>query len=271
MEGLFMNKLKMTHIIPQWVNLNQIDDSPGPYCMSFGFDTTPLVDAIRRIGLVNSPILVEKGEGGDDPKFAMVAGYQRIQALKILQVEQVSCRILPAETSSLMCLLTNLYDNLTVREFNPVETGMALAHLMEVLPTDEVLKSFMPLFHLPSHLETLHLFMRIENEFGTQAKNLLACGDLSMKAAKLLLDMDSVVREGFCRYFSIIKFSKNQQTQFIELLNDLSHIEKNDINGLLNDPRVNGNLRRQTFEQSPKSEGPHQTTAIPAGAPSGEG
>ena len=230
-----MDKFKIANIIPQQVNLNQIDDSPGPCCMSYGFDTTPLVDSISRIGLVNLPILIKKGEGGGEVQFTVVAGYRRIEALKALHVERLPCRILPSETSSLECLLINLYDNLTVREFNPVETGIALAHLTELLPAKEVVKSFMPLFNLPSHLETLHLFARIEKDFEHQAKGLLATGNLSMKAAKLLLEMDSAARKKFCRYFSLIKFSRNQQAQFIDLVSDLSHIENNAISGVLDD------------------------------------
>ncbi len=230
-----MDRFKIADIFPQQVNLNQIDDSPGPCCMSYGFDTTPLVDSINRIGLVNSPILIKKGEGGGEVQFMVVAGYRRIEALKGLHVERLPCRILPSETSSLECLLINLYDNLTVREFNPVETSMALAHLTGLLPAKEVLKSFMPLFNLPSHAETLHIFVRIEKEFERQAKGLLATGNLSMKAAKLLLEMDSAARKKICGYFSIIKFSRNQQAQFIDFVSDLSHIENNTISGLLDD------------------------------------
>ena len=233
-----MDRLKIVDIFPQPVNLNQIDDSQGPYCMSYGFDTTPLADSIRRIGLINPPILVRKGEGGDEIEFAVVAGFRRIKALKALGETQIPCRVLPPETSPRKCLLINLYENLTIRDFNPVEKGMALVRLLEWVPAKEVVKTFMPLFDLPSHEETLHLFVQIETAFEHQAKNLLASGDLSTKAAKLLLEMDSAAREKFCRYFSIIKFSKNQQAQFIDFINDLSHIENNVITRLLDDPEL---------------------------------
>lgn len=233
-----MDKLKIADIFPQPVNLNQIDDSPGPYCMSYGFDTTPLVDSIRSIGLINPPILVRKGEGGSGIEFVVVAGLRRIKALKALGEARIPCRVLPPETSPGKCLLINLYENLVIRDFNPVEKGMALARLLEWVPAKEVVKTFMPLFDLPSHEETLHFFVKIETVFERQTKDLLACGDLSTKAAKLLLKMDSAAREKFCRYFSIIKFSKNQQAQFIDFINDLSHIEGNAIARLLDDPEL---------------------------------
>jgi len=237
-QVLYMDRLKTADILPQPVNLNQIDDSPGPYCMSYGFDTAPLVGSIRRIGLTNSPILARKGEGGGEIEFVVVAGFRRIKALKALGETHIPCRILPPETLPRKCLLINLYENLTIRDFNPVEKGMALARLLEWVPAEEVVKTFMPLFDLPSHEETLHVFVQIETELERQAKDLIASGDLSTKAAKLLLEMDSAVREGFCRYFSIIKFSKNQQVQFIGIIDDLSRIEDNAIVRLLDDPEL---------------------------------
>ena len=230
-----MDRSKIARIIPQEINLNQIDHSKSPYGMSYGFDMTPLADSISRIGLVNSPILIEKGEGGAEVEFTVVSGLRRIDALKRLHVERFPCRIIPAETPALQCLLINLYDNLTVRELNAVETGMALTRLVELLPMEDVVTFYMPLFHLPSHPKTLHLFMQIENELEKRTKDLLAGGDLSMKAAKLLLEMDSADREAFRRYFSNIQFSRNQQTQFIDFVNDLSHIENSGIQELLDD------------------------------------
>ncbi len=229
-----MNMLEITNIFPQQINLSQIDDSPGPYGMSYGFDPGPLAASINKIGLINSPILARKGKGGVEDEFWVVAGFRRIAVLKTLDVDQAPCRVLPPETSSLQCLMLNLYDNLAVRDFNAVETGMALTRLAELLPEEEVMKNVMPLFNLPSHEETLHLFVRIETSLDRRAKDLLACGSLSIQAAKLLLEMDSPARNEICRYFSAVKFSKNQQAQFIDFVNDLSRIENQSIFELLN-------------------------------------
>ena len=161
----------------------------------------PLADSIRRIGLVNLPILTRKGEGGRRDAFGVVAGFRRIKALQSLHVEQFPCRILPDEVSPRECLLLNLYDNLTVRPFNPVETAMALARLVELFPPEEVVKSFMPLFNLPSHAQTLRLFAQIETDFENRAKDLLAGGDLSMKGAKLFAGNGSNCTKAFLPLF----------------------------------------------------------------------
>jgi hypothetical protein len=158
MKTFNMARFRVVDILPKPVHLDRIDINPGPYCMSYGFDTTRLSDSIGRIGLLNAPVLMHKGEG--DLPYAVVAGFQRIMALKSMKAARIPCRILPAETTPLQCLLINFYENLTVRDFNPVEKGMALTRLLRWAPAEEVTQTFMPLLDLPSHKETLDLLVQ---------------------------------------------------------------------------------------------------------------
>ena len=103
------------------VEVNQINENPGPYCMSFGFDLKPLIHSVETFGLINSPIVTKDREGSVE----VVVGYRRILALKHLQWKQIPCRDLShAGFSPLDLLLLNLHDNLTTRLFNAVEKGM---------------------------------------------------------------------------------------------------------------------------------------------------
>jgi hypothetical protein len=234
-----MNRFNVSDILPKPVRLDQIDETPGIYCMSYGYDITRLSDSISRIGLVNTPILMKRGEGEGDLRFEVVSGFRRIIALKTLKGKgSVPCRILPPETPPLECLVINLYDNLCVRDFNAVEKGMVLGRLLKWVPAEEVVRDFMPLLDLPAHEETLHLFLGIEKDFEREAKDLLANGNLSTLGAKHLLEMNAAARTKFCEYFSIVKFSKNQQIQFIEFINDLSHIENKTVTQLLDDRQL---------------------------------
>ena len=233
-----MNKFSLLDIPTTPVQFERIGDRPGPSYMSFGFDINPLVNSIKKIGLINPPILIKKGKGEGTFQYDVVAGYRRINALRALSLNPIPCRILPSETAPLDCLLINLYENLSTRNFNPVEKGMVLTRLVDLVPERDVLDTYMPLFDLPRHKETLHLFVRIEKIFEQQAKTLLASEYLSMKAAKLLIEMDREERNMFCEYFSAVRFSKNQQTQFIDLVSDLSHVESNTVTYLLMDPQL---------------------------------
>ncbi len=141
------------------VDPKKIDDSPGPFCMSFGFDLEPMIQSIRTVGLINLPLIVREGKS----RLTVIAGYRRILALKSLRWNSVQCRILgESEFSPMECLLLILFDNLVTRKLNEVEKGMVLKRLSLYLPRTEIIKHYMPLLGLPSHEETLRLYMAVD-------------------------------------------------------------------------------------------------------------
>ncbi|MBW1690282.1 MAG: ParB N-terminal domain-containing protein, partial [Deltaproteobacteria bacterium] len=103
---------------PLQVEISDIDLSPGPFCMSFQFSLEKLKASIDRFGVLNPPYLVKNSV------FTVVAGYRRLLATRELGWADIPCRILPGNLQSLDTLLLNLHDNLTVRQFNPIEKGM---------------------------------------------------------------------------------------------------------------------------------------------------
>ena len=67
---------------PRLIYTGTIDEIPGPYCMSFGFDPDALALSIEKIGLVH-PLIITKSN--NDNKYKIVAGYRRLIALKKLK------------------------------------------------------------------------------------------------------------------------------------------------------------------------------------------
>lgn len=211
------------------VNLKDIDETPGPYCMSFGFDLQPLISSIKKCGLINRPIVAKCGEGRAD----IVIGYRRMLALKRLKWKTVPCRVLSdSDISPLRLLLLNLYDNLSVREFNEVEKGMILSRLVSLLPREEIAKDYMPLLGLPARESTLDVFLRIEG-LDPPLKESLARGQISFQAIKALIEIDVDSRYALLGWITNLRLNFNQQLQFIEYTSDLSIKEEVEISALL--------------------------------------
>ncbi len=220
---------------PRKVDIRNIDDGPGgPYCMSFNFDPGPLADAIRRAGLINSPVLKENGQD----KFDVVAGYRRIHAMKLLGWNKIPCRIVSG-LPPLKCLLLNLYDNLSVRTFNDVEKAMILNRLLTWVSKEELFKVYMPLLGLPSHEPVLKYYLRIESEPDEDIRKAIADGVVCTRAARMLLEMDGHVKSRLCDLIQSLKFNTNYQIQLIELLIDISHKEKRSIPDIIDSPGLN--------------------------------
>jgi ParB family chromosome partitioning protein len=207
-------------------------ECPGPYCMSFGFDLDPLIRSIKKIGLVNHPLVIENSRGG----LTVVAGYRRIQALQYLKHDKIPCRILSgSQLSPLECLRINLYDNLAARALNAVEKAMILSRLAAWLPRSEILDHYMALLGLPRHEPTFIFFQRLEQELDTEIKEYLAKGRVSLQVAKGFLDMDHQFRRPVFDLLSNLKLNINQQKQFIEYIVDISHENDSAISGLFNE------------------------------------
>ena len=216
------------------IDAEEIDDSPGPFSMSFGFDLKPLIRSIERYGLINRPFLTIDNTGKRVP----VIGFRRILALKSLQWRKIPCVDLSDSGLSVLDLiLLNLHDNLTKREFNDVEKGMILCRLVPHVTRNEILKHYMPLLNLRSHESSLELFLKIEN-LEIAIKHSIADGTVSMKAIGKILDWDNQSRKNVFTWFKNIKFNFNQQIQFTEYITDISIKEKKSIAHILDEKEM---------------------------------
>ena len=236
-RGLFcMDVREMTKQDSVIVPLKQISESPGPYCMSFGFDLTLLIRSIEKFGLLNSPIVTKDREG----RVEVVAGYRRILALKHLQWEEVPCRDLShAGFSSMELLLLNLYDNLATRPFNAVEKGMILSRLEAYVSREDILRDFMPLLGFPCHGPTLEMFLGLE-KLDQSIRASLVNTLISFQTAKALMHMDPESRTTLFNWITGMRLNANQQSQFIAYTADISIREQKKISELLEEEEILG-------------------------------
>lgn len=225
---------QFTDNIPVLVNAKEIDESPGSFTMSFGFDLKPLIRSIEKFGLINTPYVVRDTKG----KWVPVVGFRRILVLKSLQWKKIPCVDLSdLGLSVLDLILLNLHDNLTTRKFNDVEKGMILYRLTPHTIRDEMLNYYMPLLDLPSHEPTLDLFLKLE-ELDTIIKRSIAEGTVSLKTIKQILDMSYESCMSILTWLNKIKFNFNQQLQFIEYIEDISIKEEKSITQILEEKQL---------------------------------
>ncbi|UCF57339.1 MAG: ParB N-terminal domain-containing protein [Deltaproteobacteria bacterium] len=245
-----MDVLEMARENPITLDLKDIDENPGPCCMSFGFDLGPLIRSIEKFGLINSPVVAKEGEGRVD----VVTGYRRILALKSLKWKKIPCRDLSESgLSPLQLLLFNLYDNLATREFNEVEKGMILNRLIPYVPREEITKDYMPLLDLPSHESTLDIFLKME-ELEHPLKESLAKGRISLQAIKPLMETGLDSRSALFEWIMNLNFNFNQQLQFIEYTLDLSIKEEREISELLGQKQFSSILGDEKLNNPQKAK-----------------
>jgi len=191
---------------PLKVALPDIDLSPGPFCMSFQFSLERLKASIERFGILNPPYLVKNSV------FTVVAGYRRLLAASELGWADIPCRILPGDLPPLDTLLFNLHDNVTVRQFNPIEKGMVLKRLAQYITEEEILRDYMPMLQLPSNRQTLRLYLSFE-DLDDAVKVSVATGRLSVKAVEVIRGLSPEDQREINRLFTTLKWSVSLQWQ----------------------------------------------------------
>lgn len=207
------------------LELSDISDHPGPYCMSFRFDLDPLKRSIQKFGLINRPLVIGTAGGKKD----VVIGFRRILALKSMGWESAPMKVLSGdELSPSDLLLLNLYDNLSSRPFNDVEKGMILKRLKPHFSGEEIRREYMPLLCLSSNESTRLLYEKLE-DLDIALRTSCADGDLSLKTIKALLETNPDSRSTLFHWIKDLKFNFNQQLLLIENTLDISVREEKTI------------------------------------------
>jgi ParB-like chromosome segregation protein Spo0J len=199
------------------LDLATMAESPGPYTMSYGFNLDVLRESIGKVGLINPPLVARNQEGS----FDIVSGYRRVLALKALGAREALCKeVTAALASPLERFLTAFYDNLATRKFNEIEKAMILSKLQQFVPEEKVLNSFMPLLSLPSHEGTLKFYLKLL-DLDEAIQKAAARGEISIKVAKVFVEMERASRQVLFHCVTILKLNINQQLNFIENIKDI--------------------------------------------------
>jgi ParB family transcriptional regulator, chromosome partitioning protein len=199
------------------LDLEKMGEDPGPYSMSYGFDLDVLCESIRKVGLINPP-LVARNQAGS---FDVVSGYRRILALKALGERKVFCLdVTTVMASPPERLLAAFYENLATRRFNDMEKAIILHKLKGHVRREEILASFMPLLSLPSHEGTLKFYLKLLT-LDDSIQKAIAAEQISIKVAKTLVEMEEGFRQALFQWISVLKLNLNQQIKFVEYIEDI--------------------------------------------------
>jgi len=216
-------------IPPRKIAIEDISSQGGPYCMSYGYDPTPLLESMKKVGLLNPPLLVAKSAGG----FDVVSGYRRIRAAFSLGWEKLFCRDLTdLKMTNFDLLLLNLYENLSTRSFNEIENAMVIKRLSFHVSHEGLIRDYMPLLGLSPYETVLRTYLLLE-ELEEPVRAGVAKGTISGQAAKLLLDLEAGSRLAIYECILDLRLNANYQKQLIEYLLEISEIENTSIHGIL--------------------------------------
>jgi ParB family transcriptional regulator, chromosome partitioning protein len=232
------------------IDVADISNQRGPYCMSYGYDPTPLLKSMEKVGLLNPPCLVAKNAGG----FEVVIGYRRILAARSLGWEKIFCRdVTDLKMTTLDLLLLNLYENLSTRSFNEIEKAMVLKRLSLHVSHEGLVQDYLPFLGLSPYETVLRTYLLLE-ELEEPVKAGVAKGTISGQAARLLLDLEASSRLAIYECIINLRLNSNYQKQLIEYLVEISEIENTSILGILSRTPLTEILRKEPTNSPQKAK-----------------
>ena len=214
--------------------LNNIDlssKSYDRYLFRYGRNSDVVEDSIRKVGLINTPIL--KKNPDTEGTYSVICGYQRILACKKLGQLSIDARVIDGLNDEETLLLV-LHDNLASRGFNEIEKGIVLKKFLDIgYSYDRLAAEITLLLEIPPNKNIIEKYLsvlRLDNEI----KQSIARSELELERAFLLITLDDAEREVVYRFlFKESITNTNEAKEAIRNLLDLKLIKKMEMEELL--------------------------------------
>ena len=201
------------------------------YLFSYGRDSDVVEDSIRKVGLINPPIL--KKNPDTEETYSVICGYQRILACKKLGQVSIDAMVIDGLNDEETLLLV-LHDNLASRGFNEIEKGIVLKKFLDIgYSCDRLAAEITLLLEIPPNKNIIEKYLsvlRLDNEI----KQSIARSELELERAFLLITLSDAEREVVYRFlFKESITNTNEAKEAIRNLLDLKLIKKMEMEELL--------------------------------------
>ena len=212
-------------------NIDLSSKSYDRYLFRYGRNSDVVEDSIRKVGLINPPIL--KKNPDTEETYSVICGYQRILACKKLGQLSIDARVIDGPNDEETLLLV-LHDNLASRGFNEIEKGIVLKKFLDIgYSYDRLAAEITLLLEIPPNKNIIEKYLsvlRLDNEI----KQSIARSELELERAFLLITLDDAEREVVYRFlFKESITNTNEAKEPIRNLLDLKLIKKMEMEELL--------------------------------------
>ena len=143
------------HFKIETVKLAGIDCTDNTYRITTETNLDDLTASIKKIGLLNPPLLLE-----DNSEYIIVCGFRRIEACRILGWSQVKARILDPGTQKADCAKIAVTDNALQRPLNLIEQSKSLALISGFIRDNVVLARELSTLGLPENQSVIKKLRR---------------------------------------------------------------------------------------------------------------
>jgi hypothetical protein len=213
------------------VPVDDIDIQDERFRFSYHFDLEKLLISIKKIGLINPPIVVKR----DGSPYIVVSGWKRILACIRLCMTHIPIYLIDEKDDSRAFILS-LYENWAVRSFNILEKAEIVSKLKDFDKDEKkIVREFFPLLDIPANLSYLDLYLKIARLDPTW-KKIVYDKKIPLSALQFLIEFKPEDRKALLPL--IMPMNVNKLKQFCENLYELWKNTGDSPKVLLSDPAI---------------------------------
>lgn len=190
------------------------------------------------------PILAARDGQG---RFIVVSGFRRLSAAVSLGWGEICCRIADKEVPEVGLARAAVIENAFQRELGPGELVRAAALMGRYMGIEHLAESSKSIFNRRLNTGYLRQLIAIHS-LPDPAATLLDHGDLSVKAARLLTEIDRAGAGAFLKVFSRYQLSASKQTEIITWTREIAARDRIEI------PRVLDRAILQVSDTAQKAD-----------------
>ena len=234
------------------IRLSNIDLNDKSYIFTFEPKISDMIFSIKKIGLINPPILRYKSK---DSKYILVSGFKRVLSLLHLNREKVIAHIIDEgeNIEEIDLFQLSLFENLSMRSLNPIEKSIIISklHYEFGYSVPAIIDKYFEMLNLGRNRKVFQIYSTLEN-LEDNIKASIVDESISPETGFVLAGFELADRKCLYKIISELKLGKNRQKEFIKLLEDIAKREhksiaeivvENNLTKNLNNDELNINLK----------------------------
>ncbi len=205
----------------QEIPLECIDFEDETFRISEDLEPPAMRSSLAEIGQLN-PVLLLENQG----RRIIVCGFRRLHALRALHRSVALAHIRSsAGCSNLEALRLAILDNLSFREFNPLEKARILFTLKSTggVAHDCLVEIYLPLLNLPAHKNVLRTYLGL-HVLDSDLRKLFNEGRLTLATMERFSGVPRDTQKRFAHLMALIRLSASRQRELLDLAEELAAI-----------------------------------------------
>ena len=228
------------------IDVNKIDLNDDRFRISYFFSLDKLVRSLQSAGLINPPVTIFRGKS-----LIILSGWRRILACRQLSIPSIPVFIAEIP-DDLEAFKIPVYENLSVKTYNPVEKAEILYKLKMFGEKDEsIMQQFLPLLDIPPTRTWMDFYMKVFN-FKPDVKEFLHTHYVHLSVIQIMIDFSDEVQKRLIPLLSFL--GQNKQKELLSDLYEISRGQKIPVEQILQTPEIKSIQAQEKLSHNQKAE-----------------